>query len=45
MARKRSAALVFLTSDSGEEYITVDGNQGDRYVLTEISFFGVGGLN
>jgi len=35
MARKRSAALVFLTSDSGEEYITVDGNQGDRCVLIE----------
>jgi len=35
MARKRSAAIVFLSSDSGEEYITVDGNQGDRYVLTE----------
>ena len=33
MARKRSAALVFLSSDSGEEYITVDGNEGDRYVL------------
>jgi len=35
MARKRSVAIVFLTSDSGEEYITVDGNQGDRYVLIE----------
>ncbi|KIM41998.1 glycoside hydrolase family 3 protein [Hebeloma cylindrosporum] len=34
MARKRSAALVFLSSDSGEEYITVDGNQGDRNNLT-----------
>jgi len=35
MARKRSAALVFLSSDSGEGYIMVDGNDGDRYVLTE----------
>ena len=35
MARKRSAAIVFVSSDSGEEYITVDGNQGDRYVLIE----------
>ena len=36
MARKQSAALVFLTSDSGEGYITVDGNQGDRYVIEEL---------
>jgi beta-glucosidase len=35
MARKKSAALVFLSSDSGEGYITIDGNEGDRYVLTE----------
>jgi hypothetical protein len=35
MARKQSAALVFLTSDSGEGYIVVDGNEGDRYVLIE----------
>lgn len=34
MARFKSAALVFLTSDSGEEYITVDGNMGDRKNLT-----------
>jgi len=33
MARKRSAALVFLKADSGEEYIHVDGNDGDRWVL------------
>ena len=33
MARKRFAALVFLSADSGEEYITIDGNQGDRCVL------------
>ncbi|GLB44238.1 putative glycoside hydrolase family 3 protein [Lyophyllum shimeji] len=30
----KSAALVFINSDSGEEYITVDGNQGDRKNLT-----------
>ncbi|CAK5278243.1 unnamed protein product [Mycena citricolor] len=30
----RSAALVFISSDSGEEYITVDGNEGDRKNLT-----------
>ncbi|EDR09330.1 glycoside hydrolase family 3 protein [Laccaria bicolor S238N-H82] len=34
MARKRSAALVFISSDSGEGYITVDGNEGDRKNLT-----------
>lgn len=26
----KSAAIVFLNSDSGEEYIDVDGNEGDR---------------
>ena len=31
MAANRAAALVFVTSDSGEGYITVDGNEGDRY--------------
>ncbi|KAG9217670.1 hypothetical protein CCMSSC00406_0003641 [Pleurotus cornucopiae] len=34
MAIGRSAALVFLNSDSGEGYITVDGNEGDRRNLT-----------
>ncbi|KAJ3537917.1 hypothetical protein NMY22_g5393 [Coprinellus aureogranulatus] len=34
MARFKSAALVFIASDSGEEYITVDGNVGDRNNLT-----------
>ncbi|KAF8958580.1 glycoside hydrolase family 3 protein [Flammula alnicola] len=34
MARKRNAALVFLSADSGEDYITVDGNEGDRKNLT-----------
>lgn len=29
-ARGKSAALVFINSDSGEQYITVDGNEGDR---------------
>ena len=33
MAVNRSAALVFIVSDSGEVYITVDGNEGDRYVM------------
>ena len=33
MAVRRSAALVFIVSDSGEDYITVDGNEGDRYVM------------
>ena len=37
MARKKPAALVFVSSDSGEGYITVDNNEGDRYVLTEDS--------
>ena len=30
----RSTSLVFLTSDSGEGYISVDGNEGDRNNLT-----------
>jgi beta-glucosidase len=34
MARKRTTALVFLEADSGEDYITVDGNEGDRKNLT-----------
>ncbi|KAH9476789.1 putative beta-glucosidase L [Psilocybe cubensis] len=34
MAKKRTTALVFLVSDSGEDYITVDGNEGDRKNLT-----------
>ena len=33
MAFGEAVALVFINSDSGEGYITVDGNQGDRYVL------------
>ena len=32
VARRKSAAIVFVQSDSGEDYITVDGNEGDRYV-------------
>ena len=33
MAAKQSAALVFLTSDSGEDIdLIIDGNEGDRYV-------------
>ncbi|PFH46305.1 glycoside hydrolase family 3 protein [Amanita thiersii Skay4041] len=30
----KSAAIVFINSDSGEAYINVDGNQGDRKNLT-----------
>ena len=26
----QDVALVFINSDSGEDYITVDGNEGDR---------------
>ncbi|KAF9528785.1 glycoside hydrolase superfamily [Crepidotus variabilis] len=33
-AARQSAALVFLKADSGEDYITVDGNEGDRKNLT-----------
>lgn len=33
MAARKSAALVFINSDSGEGYITVDGNEGDRSAL------------
>jgi hypothetical protein len=32
VAIRKSAALVFINSDSGEDYITVDGNEGDRSV-------------
>ena len=31
-AVQKDVAIVFLQSDSGEDYITVDGNEGDRYV-------------
>lgn len=34
MAIRNTAALVFISSDSGEGYITVDGNEGDRKNLT-----------
>jgi beta-glucosidase len=30
VAIRKSAAIVFINSDSGEDYITVDGNEGDR---------------
>lgn len=30
LARKKDVAIVFINSDSGEEYLTVDGNIGDR---------------
>jgi hypothetical protein len=32
MAYGQAVALVFTNSDSGEGYVTVDGNKGDRYV-------------
>ncbi|KIM71494.1 glycoside hydrolase family 3 protein [Piloderma croceum F 1598] len=34
VAIRQSAALVFINSDSGEGYITVNGNEGDRKNLT-----------
>ncbi|KII90196.1 glycoside hydrolase family 3 protein [Plicaturopsis crispa FD-325 SS-3] len=34
LATGKSAAIVFVQSDSGEQYITVDGNEGDRNNLT-----------
>lgn len=34
MAIGKTAALVFINSDSGEAYLTVDGNEGDRKNLT-----------
>jgi beta-glucosidase len=34
LARQASLALVFVNSDSGEGYINVDGNEGDRQNLT-----------
>ncbi|TFK67227.1 glycoside hydrolase family 3 protein [Pluteus cervinus] len=33
-AKRKDAAIVFIKSDSGEQYINVDGNQGDRNNLT-----------
>jgi len=33
-AVQKDVAIVFLQSDSGEDYITVDGNEGDRNNLT-----------
>ncbi|KIJ61468.1 glycoside hydrolase family 3 protein [Hydnomerulius pinastri MD-312] len=34
LAVGQAVALVFINSDSGEDYITVDGNEGDRKNLT-----------
>ncbi|OCK81301.1 glycoside hydrolase family 3 protein [Lepidopterella palustris CBS 459.81] len=34
LAKQASVALVFVNADSGEGYITVDGNEGDRNNLT-----------
>ncbi|THU83353.1 glycoside hydrolase family 3 protein [Dendrothele bispora CBS 962.96] len=33
-AARKDVAFVFVNSDSGEDYITVDGNEGDRKNLT-----------
>ncbi|KAF8346638.1 glycoside hydrolase family 3 protein [Amanita rubescens] len=33
-ATQKSAAIVFINADSGEDYIIVDGNEGDRNNLT-----------
>lgn len=33
-AKHADTCLVFVNADSGEEYLTVDGNQGDRNNLT-----------
>jgi beta-glucosidase len=30
-AAGKDVAMVFINSDSGEDYITVEGNEGDRY--------------
>jgi hypothetical protein len=34
----QDVAIVFLLSDSGEGYITVDGNAGDRYASLSAGF-------
>ena len=34
LAAQASTAIVFVNSDSGEGYINVDGNEGDRNNLT-----------
>jgi hypothetical protein len=34
LAQGKTVAIVFVQSDSGEQYITVDGNEGDRYDLS-----------
>lgn len=34
IAIQAEVAIVFINSDSGEDYITVDGNEGDRNNLT-----------
>lgn len=32
-ATGKDVAIVFITADSGEGYLTVEGNAGDRYVV------------
>lgn len=34
LAVNKDVAIVFIASDAGEEYITVDGNVGDRNNIT-----------
>jgi hypothetical protein len=34
VAKSAEVALVFVSADSGEQYITVEGNEGDRLNLT-----------
>jgi hypothetical protein len=41
VVRFKSAALVFINSDSGEQYITVDGNSGDRYDYYPLNYLNV----
>jgi len=36
IAHRQSVVLVFINSDSGEDYITVDGNEGDRLVIFSV---------
>lgn len=33
VVQQQEVALVFVNADSGEQYLTVDGNEGDRCVL------------
>lgn len=37
IAIRKSAALVFINSDSGEDIISADGNDGDRSAIFNLS--------